>query len=160
MELSKEVFGLHPSPSLPSSGPPNFKPRFMKAFFLALSLFIGLGTAAQAQLKDHHSERPGNSSPTAAQADALTRQMSQQLSLNEAQIIKLRTVNKIKLARTDEIKWQFHEDPLECKAKLIELQSQYENECGRILTPSQLSALRDEHPESVPTPPSSEGGLG
>ncbi|MBT9392400.1 hypothetical protein KLP40_04425 [Hymenobacter sp. NST-14] len=133
----------------------------MKAFFFLLTLLVGLSTAAQAQMKDRNAERPGNTDPSAARVEDLTRQMSRQLRLNEAQYIKLRDVNKIKLARTEEITWQFQENTLERDAKLAELQAQYEAECGRILTPSQLSLFRnDQHHETVPVPPASEGGLG
>lgn len=134
----------------------------MKALCLLL-LLTGLGTAAQAQMKDRYAERPGVSEPSAALVDNMTRTMSLQLQLNEAQFIQLRAVNKIKLARTEEIQWQYHDDLTERNAKLAELESQYELECSRILTPSQLSMLRSEQNHDViPTPPAntSDGGLG
>ncbi|GGG51196.1 hypothetical protein GCM10011378_29270 [Hymenobacter glacieicola] len=89
--------------------------------------------------------------------------MSAQLHLNEAQFIKLREVNKVKLARLEEIQWQYVEDSQQRTAKIAELEAQYEAECGRILTPSQLSLFREEQKrDSSPTPPanSNEGGLG
>ena len=133
----------------------------MKAFLFILTLLAVLSTTAQAQMKDRYAERPGNADPSSARVEELTRQMGRQLRLNEAQYIQLRDVNKIKLARTEEITWQFQENPLERDAKLAELQAQYEVECGRILTPSQLSLFRnDQHHETVPVPPANEGGLG
>ncbi|MFD2787258.1 hypothetical protein [Hymenobacter rubripertinctus] len=132
----------------------------MKALLLILTLLGTVSTAAHAQMKDRYAERPGNPDPSAARVEDLTRQMSRQLRLNEAQYIQLRDVNKIKLARTEEISWQFQENPLERSVRLAELQAQYEAECGRILTPSQLSMLRSEQPEAVPVPAANEGGLG
>ncbi|GAB3223782.1 hypothetical protein GCM10027346_03190 [Hymenobacter seoulensis] len=88
--------------------------------------------------------------------------MNKQLRLNEAQYIQLRAVNKIKIARADEIQWEFYDNPSLRSAKLAELEAQYEQECSRILTPSQLSLLRDEQKrEVVPVPTDgNEGGLG
>ncbi|RSK45241.1 hypothetical protein [Hymenobacter rigui] len=134
----------------------------MKALFLLL-LLAGLSTAAQAQLKDRYAERPGTTEPSAAQVERLTRTMSEQLQLNEAQIIQLRAVNKIKLARVEEIQWQYYDSPLERNAKLAELESQYETECSRILTPSQLSMFHDDRQrDAVPPQPTNptDGGLG
>ena len=134
----------------------------MKALVVTL-LLAGLSTAAHAQMKDRYAERPGTTDPSAAQVESLTRAMSQQLHLNEAQIIQLRAVNKIKLARIEEIQWQFHDDQPERNARLAELETQYEAECSRILTPSQLSLFHDDKQrDSVPVPPANaaDGGLG
>lgn len=134
----------------------------MKALSLLLLLTV-LGTAAQAQMKDRYAERPGIAEPSTARVEDMTRSMSLQLQLNEAQFIQLRAVNKIKLARIEEIQWQYHDDLAERNAKLAELESQYELECSRILTPSQLSLLRNEqNRDIIPTQPTnaSDGGLG
>lgn len=134
----------------------------MKALVLTC-LLAAFGTAAHAQMKDRYAERPGTAEPSTAQVEDLTRSMSQQLQLNEAQFIQLRAVNKIKLARTEEIQWQYHDNPLERTAKLAELESQYETECSRILTPSQLSLFHNEqHRDVMPAQPtnSTDGGLG
>lgn len=114
-------------------------------------------------MKETHAELPGMNEPSSIRVDEITRHMSNQLRLNEAQYIKLRAVNKVKLARLDEIQWQYHDDPTRRNALMMELESQYENECSRILTPSQLSVLREEQKrDSVPTQPvnSTEGGIG
>ncbi|UYZ64169.1 hypothetical protein [Hymenobacter weizhouensis] len=135
----------------------------MRTALFTLLLLVGLSTAAQAQMKDRHSERPGTTEPAPARVDELTRQMSRQLRLNEAQYIQLRAINKVKLARMDEIQWEYQNDPARRNALLMELESQYENECSRILTPSQLTLLREEQKrDSVPTQPvnSTEGGIG
>jgi hypothetical protein len=87
--------------------------------------------------------------------------MSSQLRLNEAQYIRLRAVNQIKLARLDEIEYEFSDADLR-RQKAIELEAQYEEECSRILSPSQLSVLRAEkQPATQPTTVDpNEGGLG
>lgn len=135
----------------------------MKTSVLTFLLVAGLSTISLAQKRDRYAERPGDADISLVRVEEVTRQMSSQLRLNEAQFIKLREVNKIKLARLEEIQWQYQEDPLQRNAKLAELEAQYEAECGRILTPSQLSLFHDEQKRDVvPTPPanSNEGGLG
>ena len=140
-----------------------YLPFFMKTLFFTLLLLFGLAGGARAQMKETHAELPGINQPSAARVDEVTRQMSNQLRLNEAQYIKLRAINKVKLARLDEIQWQYHDDPTRRNALMMELESQYENECSRILTPSQLSVLREEQKrDTVPAQPanSTEGGIG
>ncbi|WP_126695577.1 hypothetical protein [Hymenobacter gummosus] len=98
---------------------------------------------------------------TPVSADELTRQMANRLHLNEAQYIRLKAANQIKLARTDEIQWQYKQDPSTLQAKLQELDAQYEAECRRILTPSQISLMHAE--QSQPVLPKTEpagNGLG
>ncbi|MDU0370180.1 hypothetical protein [Hymenobacter endophyticus] len=142
------------------SAPAAFQP-FMKAFFVLLVL-IGLSFGAQAQMKDRHAERPGPPEYFSAQAEEVTRLMSDQLHLNEAQIIQMRAINKIKLCRADEIQWQYQDNLAERNAHLAELETQFESECSRILTPSQLSLLRDDKQlDAAPIPlNTTEGGLG
>jgi TolA-binding protein len=133
----------------------------MKVLTLSL-LLSGLASVASAQMKDRVAAVPGNArgpEPTAAE---ITRQMANRLHLNEAQYIRLRSVNQLKLARMDEIQWQYQQDPALRQQKLQELDAQYEQECQRILTPSQISLMRDElRREAVPTPQDPTGnGLG
>ena len=111
-------------------------------------------------MKDRFAEHPGNSETSVARVEEMTRQMGQRLQLNEAQYIRLRAVNKIKLARVEEIDWQYQQNPLERTVRLAELEAQYETECSRILTPTQLSLFRTEQHDAVPVPPANEGGLG
>lgn len=134
----------------------------MKSLFLSFALLLGVAFGAAAQMKDRHSERIGSVEPAPERVDAVTRQMSNQLRLSEAQYIRLRAVNKIKLAKADEIQWQYHDDPAGRNAKLMELETQYETECGRILTPTQLSMFQNEQKrDAVPTPPAgNDGGVG
>ncbi|MBB4602078.1 hypothetical protein HNQ93_002353 [Hymenobacter luteus] len=135
----------------------------MKTSVLTFLLVVSLSTVSLAQRRDRYAERPGAPDAAVERVEEVTRQMSSQLQLNEAQFIKLREVNKIKLARLEEIQWEYQQDPLQRNAKMAELEAQYEAECSRILTPSQLSLFREEQKrDSVPTPPanSNEGGLG
>lgn len=134
----------------------------MKTLLYTL-LLVSWASVAQAQMKDRYSERPGSAEPAAAQVEKLTRAMSKKLQLNEAQIIQLRAVNKIKLARLEEIQWQYQDDLTQRNARLMELEAQYEQECSRIFTPSQLSLFHEEKQrDAVPAPPpaNSDGGLG
>jgi hypothetical protein len=133
----------------------------MKSAVFTLLLFVGLASTAVAQKQDRHAELPGIGDPPAARVEEMTRQMSTVLHLNEAQYIRLRAVNQIKLIRMDEISWQYKDDVAQQRAKLGELEAQYEDECSRILTPSQLSLFRAEQQDAVPakTDPQ-EGGLG
>jgi TolA-binding protein len=134
----------------------------MKAFFFTLLLFSGLATAASAQMRDRHAERPGTGETSSVRVDEMTRQMCDRLHLNEAQYIRLRSANQIKLARLDEIQWQYKNDPTQRHNMMSELEAQYESECSRIMTPSQLSLYKSEQQhDSVPTQPNqNEGGLG
>jgi hypothetical protein len=142
-------------------------PRLLSAFgmkFLLATLFLvaTLATSATAQMKERHAELPGSGEPSAAKVEDATRQISNQLRLNEAQYIKLRSLNKIKFARLDEIQWQYQDDAAMRDAKLLELESQFETECSRILTPTQLSIFQGERKreETPQTPVNNEGGIG
>ena len=87
----------------------------------------------------------GNDSP----ATALTREMSNRLQLNEGQYIKLYSLNRIRLARQQEIERATAKDATDRTAQLAELESQFEQECARILTPSQLSQLQQDQGSSM-----------
>ncbi len=83
------------------------------------------------------------------------------MRLNESQYIRLRAVNKTRLTRLDEITWQYKDDVAEQHARIGELEAQYEAECRRILTPSQLGMLHSDHHDTIlPTIDPTEGGLG
>lgn len=132
----------------------------MKALACTLLLSAAALTAS-AQMKDRIAAVPGGQPQPVATATELTRQMANRLQLNEAQYIRLRAVNQVKLARADEIQWQYQGDPAERQRRLQELEAQYEQECQRILTPSQISLLRDELKRDTPAPTNSAGnGLG
>jgi len=89
--------------------------------------------------------------PKASQAvTVMTREMSNHLQLNEGQYIKLYSINRIRLARQQEIE-RTTADAAGRTAQLAELQGQYEQECARILTPSQLSLLQQDQPNQLST---------
>lgn len=134
----------------------------MRSVFITLLLLIGLASAASAQEQDRHAELPGMNGPSIVLVREVTRQLCNSLHLNEAQYIRLRAVNQIRLTRLDEIAWQYKDDIVEQRARISELESQYEAECRRILTPSQISALRTEeqHDDIRSTIDRNEGGVG
>ncbi|TGE24476.1 hypothetical protein E5K00_04475 [Hymenobacter aquaticus] len=134
----------------------------MKYLLLTLTLFFCVAFSALAQKKDKYAEMPGSEEVSEARVADLTRQMCNQLHLNEAQYIRLRAANRIKLARLDEIQWQYKDNAAQQHAKLAELEAQYEAECSRILTPSQLSMFRNQqqHDDVPRQPANNEGGLG
>ena len=75
---------------------------------------------------------------------AMTREMSNHLLLNEGQYIKLYSINRTRLTRQQEIEHATASDVAARTTQLAELQGQYEQECARILTPSQLSLLQQD----------------
>jgi len=79
-----------------------------------------------------------------------TREMSTRLHLNEGQFVKLLSLNRMRLTRQREIELATRIDLVARNNQLAELQAQYEQECGRIMSPSQLSQLQqDENPTST-----------
>ncbi|WP_375436066.1 hypothetical protein [uncultured Hymenobacter sp.] len=131
----------------------------MKPILVALLLLIGSVEAASAQKQDRHAELPGTSGFSVTHLQEVTRQTCNSLRLNEAQYIRLRAVNQIRLTRLDEIAWQYKDDVVEQQARISELESQYEAECSRILTPSQLSVLRSEQRrDDLPSTADTTGG--
>lgn len=73
-----------------------------------------------------------------------TREMANRLHLNEGQFVKLFSLNRTRLARQQEIEHSTPHDLASQLAQLAELQAQYEQECSRIMSPSQLSQLLQE----------------
>ena len=71
-----------------------------------------------------------------------TREMGQRLRLNEGQYVKLLTLNRIRLTRQREIEQATLADAAARASQLAELQDQYELECGRIMSATQLSQLQ------------------
>jgi Spy/CpxP family protein refolding chaperone len=115
----------------------------MKAFFSIVALAGGLVSfSASAQMADRELPVPAiHQTPTSAAA--LTRDMTNKLQLNEGQYLKLLPVNRTRLARLNAINRQYKNDEATRAAKIAELDAYYEQECSRILTPSQLSQLQD-----------------
>ncbi|RZK20777.1 MAG: hypothetical protein EOO56_12245 [Hymenobacter sp.] len=109
-----------------------------KAFFAlpALLLMAGLSHAQTASTTGATGANPT--------VTAMTREMSTRLQLNEGQFIKLATINRTRLNRQQEIERATATDAATRTSQLAELQAQYEQECARILTPSQLSQLQQD----------------
>ena len=131
-----------------------------------LLLILGLASfSANAQMSDRLSEHPsmGASSvgkSTREDAVAVTREMTNRLRLNEAQFMKLLPLNRIKLAGLSIINREYKDDAAIRAAKAAELEAQFEQECSRILTPSQLSQLQQKSSQPVSVPAGSGNGLG
>lgn len=134
----------------------------MKYALLLVLAVLGLSGSVWAQRADRHAELPSGAMLDRARVEELTRQMCNTLHLNEAQYIRLRAANLIKYARQEEISWQFKDDMAAQRTHLTELEAQYEAECSRILTPSQLSTLQAEKQrDAMPTKPDpAEGSIG
>ena len=114
-------------------------------------------------MADRLSEHPTftrGASPKKAGDDAvaLTREMTNSLRLNEGQFLRLLPVNRTKLVGLKIIHREHRNDEATRAAKIAELEAQYEQECSRILTPSQLSQLQNQQPAT--TPSGSGNGLG
>ena len=129
----------------------------MKAkFYALLPLFALAYKPAHAQFADRSVERPVQNGPAFSVAAAdLTRQMSSRLHLNEGQYVKLYAVNRTRIAELGEINTYFKADEAGRSARLAELDAQYEQECGRILSASQLSQLHQE--QDAPSMPADAG---
>jgi hypothetical protein len=93
----------------------------------------------------HGQTAPSPIDPKTSQAiTAMTRDMSNHMMLNEGQYIKLYSINRTRYTRQQEIERATAADNSARTAQLAELQGQYEQECARILTPSQLSLLQQD----------------
>lgn len=115
-----------------------------------VSALLLLGVVSHAQTASVASV--GTDPKTGQAVTAMTREMSNHLQLNEGQYIKLYSINRTRLARQQEIEHATASDASSRTTQLAELQGQYEQECARILTPSQLSLLQQDQ-----TNPSSLG---
>ena len=137
-------------------------PLSMKSIVSALLLVLALAGSASAQKQQSLlAELPGTNKIADNQVDALTRTMATTLHLNESQYVRLREANRIKLTRLDEIQWQTRDNLAQQQAQTLELQAQYETECSRILTPTQLMALHEEQKkDQLPKSDPSVGGVG
>jgi hypothetical protein len=78
-----------------------------------------------------------------------TRALTNRLQLNEGQYIKISSINRIRIARQAEIERTTTQDPSARTAQLEELQMQFEQECARILSPSQLSLMQQDQSQAA-----------
>ena len=133
-----------------------------KPLFTILIVLLALAASpAQAQMADRLLEHPRMSKATGADVVAVTRDMTNRLHLNEGQFLKLLPLNRTKLAGLHSINREYRNDEATRAAKTAELEAQYEQECSRILTPSQLSQLQqDKNDQPASAPAGSGNGLG
>lgn len=128
-------------------------------------IFALASLSARAQMSDRLTEHPTakgaarKPSPETA-AVAVTREMTNRLHLNEGQFLKLLPLNRTKLAGMRSIDQQYKSDEATRAAKAAELEAQFEQECSRILTPSQLSQLQQQNGQPNPAPANTGNGLG
>lgn len=129
-------------------------------------VFALASLSARAQMSDRLSEHPTakNSAPRKSSAEvaavAETREMTNRLHLNEGQFLKLLPLNRTKLAGMYSIDQQYRNDEPTRAAKAAELEAQFEQECSRILTPSQLSQLQQQNGQPNTAPVNTGNGLG
>jgi hypothetical protein len=132
-----------------------------KSYALAITLLLaGVSFGAQAQMADRLSEHPAMSKAYGDKAVSLTRDMTTRLHLNEGQFLRLLPVNRTKLAGMTIIEREYRNDEVTRAAKAAELEAQYEQECSRILTPTQLSQLQQENGQPSGAPANTGNGLG
>ena len=123
-------------------------------------LLAGVSFGAQAQMADQLSEHPTFGKVINADAQAATREMVGRLHLNEGQYLKLLPLNRTKLAGLSSINREYKADEAARASKAAELEAQYEQECSRILTPSQLSQLQQDNSQPATTPATTGNGMG
>lgn len=123
-------------------------------------MFALASFSSKAQMADRLTERPTAAQATATAAVAVTRDMTNRLRLNEGQFLKLLPLNRTKLAGLNTINHVYRDDEATRAAKAAELEAQFEQECSRILTPSQLSQLQQEHGQPTIPPTGSGNGVG
>ena len=130
----------------------------LKSIALIVAFPLAISTATvQAQMADRITEHPSVQHSPAEEALTLTREMTNRLHLNEGQFLKLLPLNRTRLTELNSINLTYRADETNRAAKAAELEAQFEQECSRILTPSQLSQLHDNYP----TAPATTGhGLG
>ena len=132
-----------------------------KLYPVAFSLLLALVSfSAQAQMTDRLAEHPTHRKAPVVDAEAMTREMTNRLHLNEGQFLKLLPINRTKLIGLRSINREYKNDEATRNAKTAELEAQYEQECSRILTPSQLSQLQQRNNQPATEPATTGSGLG
>lgn len=131
-------------------------------YFPALTTILCLSLAslsAKAQMADRITDRPTPREASRQEVVAQTREMATRLHLNEGQYLQLLPLNRTRLSTLSSINREYRADATTRAAKAAELEAQFEQECSRILTPTQLSQLqRETQPAAAPA--STGNGLG
>ena len=131
--------------------------RYSSAFLTALCLSLA-SMSAKAQMADRITERPTPREASRQEVVAQTREMANRLHLNEGQYLQLLPLNRTRLSTLSGINREYRADAATRAAKAAELEAQFEQECSRILTPSQLSQLQRD--SQLTAPATTGNGLG
>ena len=132
--------------------------RYSTAFLTALCLLVA-SLSAKAQMSDRITEQPTPREASRQEVVAQTREMANRLHLNEGQYLQLLPLNRTRLSALSGINREYRADAATRAAKQAELEAQFEQECSRILSPSQLSQLqREAQPAAAPA--TTGNGLG
>ena len=131
--------------------------RYSIALITVLCLSLA-SLSARAQMADRIAEQPAPREASRQEVLAQTREMANRLHLNEGQYLKLLPLNRTRLSSLNSINREYHTDAAARAAKAAELETQFEQECSRILTPSQLSQLQREAQPAATT--TAGNGLG
>ena len=132
-----------------------------KSLYAVLPLLLAIGSFnANAQTFDRRVEQATPSKSASNDPMAVTREMSNRLQLNESQFLKLLPLNRTRISGMNSINHMYKKDEATRTQKLMELESQFEQECSRILTPSQLSQLQQKEQQPTTAPASTGNGLG
>lgn len=106
---------------------------------LILSMFL-LGGVISVQAQTNLAGTAATSQSMASMSSTeMTRQMYNDLQLNEGQYIKLKSLNQSKLDRFNEINRMYSNDQQMLKAKMSELNNQLDVEFAEILSPEQFT---------------------
>ena len=110
-------------------------------------------------MADRITEQPTPREASRQEVVAQTREMATHLHLNEGQYLQLLPLNRTRLSTLNRINREYRADAAARAAKSAELEAQFEQECSRILTPSQLSQLQRDAPPAT-APATTGNGLG
>ncbi|WP_125077721.1 hypothetical protein [Rufibacter latericius] len=127
----------------------------MKKLLLS-ALFIGAVYSAQAQ-----TNLTGTAAASRAvlsmSAQEMSRQMYNELELNEGQYVKLKALNQARFDKFSEIEKMYATDAQMRDAKIKEVNEQLDQEFAQILTPKQFTAYLEMDGRAVATSPSTTG---
>lgn len=132
--------------------------RYATALVAILCLSLA-SLSAQAQMADRIDEQPTSREASRQEVVAQTREMASRLHLNEGQYLQLLPLNRTRLSTLYGINREYYADAVARAAKVAELEAQFEQECSRILTPSQLSQLQRKAQPAI-APAATGNGLG
>lgn len=132
-----------------------------KPLYAVLTILLASGSfSANAQKVDHRVEQSAPSKSPSNDPMVATREMANHLQLNEAQVVKLLPLNRTRISGINSINRMYKKDEATRTQKLMELEAQFEQECSRILTPSQLSQLQQQNGQPATAPATTGNGLG